>query len=360
MKGFNLLRSGTCLGKKMIELTIIVPTCNRSGFLKNALSSIANGDLAHERYEVIVIDNGSCDSTREVSNSFSSVISNLVYVYEEIPGLHVGRNLGIELSRGKILAYLDDDVIVSPQWASAIISRFETDTRIALLGGPCLPQWEAPCPNWIENYRIQRDCGGWEISQLSIIDLGRLPKAIAAYDIYGCNFSIRKNILVELGGFHPDGLPERFIKYRGDGETAVSHAIDNGEYIAFYDPIVMVEHCVPASRLTKRYFLGISKRGAISFAYTLFRSHSKMRGFALIRKLFHLWFDFLLASVKRKKELDASDGLSVSEYRYIASWNIAFHFSRIWFSFKLRDWVCQEAYFKKNPTPYITSLKKEC
>jgi len=59
-------------------------------------------------------------------------------------------------------------------------------------------------------------------------------------DVYGCNFSIRKNILIQLGGFHPDGLPDEFLHYRGDGETATSRAIDADYKVTFYEPLATV------------------------------------------------------------------------------------------------------------------------
>lgn len=338
----------------MIKLSVIIPTRNRSESLRNVLNSLALQTLPSAGFEVVVADNGSQDNTKNIVDSYQGRIKNLHYFYVSTPGLHVGRNLGLQVSSGDILAYLDDDVTVHSSWASAITSRFGSDENIVLVGGPCLPHWEETPPDWINDFVIAKN-EGWKLNQLSLIDLGPIPKFISALDVYGCNFSIRKDVLFEFGGFHPDGLPNEFIKYRGDGETHISKLIDSSHKMVFYEPLAGVTHCIPASRLKKEYFIGIAKRGAISHAYSLFRDDWRSGKVKMIGKAILLWADFLRAlfdAFRRFIIKISSDNFTLIDYYFVAKLHIAIHFSRILLTSKLRKWVLQPTYFKKDPCPY--------
>jgi len=338
----------------MIMLSIVIPTRNRAELLRNALESLAIQTLPADGFEVIVTDNGSQDNTKNVVDSYEGRIKNLRYFYVSTPGLHVGRNLGLEVAAGDVLAYLDDDVCVQPGWADAVTGRFGSDVNIALLGGPCLPYWEETPPDWINDFVITRD-EGWELGQLSVMDLGPNPRYISALDVYGCNFSIRKHVLLALGGFHPDGLPDEFIQYRGDGETSVSRAIDADRKMAFYEPLASVTHFVPASRLKKEYFMGVARRGAMSHAYSLFRDGWCSGKINMIGKAVLLWADFLsslLGAFRRSLLKGPSRRFTLADYYFEARWHIAVQFSRILITSRLRKWVLQPTYFKKDPCPY--------
>jgi hypothetical protein len=89
---------------------------------------------------------------------------------------------------------------------------------------------------------------------LSILDFGETVKEIPPEYRWGCNFSVRKRIVLEAGGFHPDGFPQEMIQYRGDGETAVSKYIHGKGYKAIYNPKASVYHFVPQNRMTQDYF----------------------------------------------------------------------------------------------------------
>jgi len=89
---------------------------------------------------------------------------------------------------------------------------------------------------------------------LSILDLGDQEKEISPFYVFGCNFSIRKRVLLEASGFHPDGMPKELIIYRGDGETHVSRYIQAKGYKAFYNPKASIYHVIPRERLTIEYF----------------------------------------------------------------------------------------------------------
>jgi peptidoglycan/xylan/chitin deacetylase (PgdA/CDA1 family)/glycosyltransferase involved in cell wall biosynthesis len=96
------------------ELSVIIATYNRREvLLSQSLPSVFNQDLSSNKYEVIVIVDGSTDGTgaalRELNPSCS-----LRVVEQQNCGLSKSRNIGIELARGELVTFVDDDIICSP------------------------------------------------------------------------------------------------------------------------------------------------------------------------------------------------------------------------------------------------------
>ncbi|HOV90156.1 MAG TPA: glycosyltransferase family 2 protein [Syntrophorhabdaceae bacterium] len=249
-----------------MKLSVIIPTRNRDKYLEKAIQSISEQTLPQDLFEVIVVDNGSKDNTKKVAESFVGKIKNLIYIYYETPGLHVGRHSGLLAAKSDILVYGDDDIIATTTWLEGILESFE-DERVALVGGKNIPLFEVPPPKWILD--IWNKGGKYKtISYLSILDFGNEILTIDPYYVYGCNFSIRKSILLETGGFHPDGMPKELIKYRGDGETYVARYIKEKGYKAMYNPKASVYHLCSAERLTKEYFARRAFNQGISDSYS--------------------------------------------------------------------------------------------
>ncbi|MBN2246116.1 MAG: glycosyltransferase family 2 protein [Candidatus Aminicenantes bacterium] len=92
-----------------VSISIVIPTYNRAGFLKEAIESVLKQDYFHDKdpsWEFYVIDDGSQDETRRVVESFGEKVN---YYYQENRGISRARNQGIELSQGEYIAFLDSD-----------------------------------------------------------------------------------------------------------------------------------------------------------------------------------------------------------------------------------------------------------
>ncbi|MCW1300571.1 MAG: glycosyltransferase family 2 protein [Candidatus Parvarchaeota archaeon] len=266
-------------------LSVIIPTRNRAKYLAGALASITGQTYPQELFEVIVVDNGSTDNTKEVCQSFNDRIKNLRYFYEPTPGLHVGRHLGMREAKSEILVYADDDIEAFPTWLEAIAESFQ-NPEVVLVGGKNLPKWEAEPPDWILKMWEKDKNGNRILGYLSILDLGDEKKFISPFHVFGCNFSIRKNILLEAGGFHPDAMPKELIIYRGDGETHVSEYIHKKKYKVFYHPDASVHHLIPGERLTFYYYCQRAYYQAISDAFREIRLYGPWRFDRLFMALF--------------------------------------------------------------------------
>ena len=272
----------------MIKLSVIIPTRNRASLLLATLESILHQTYDQKLFEVIVCDNNSTDNIAEIAHYFTDKFQHFRYIKTLEPGLHIGRNKGFQEAKGEILVYIDDDIEAFPEWLETINDVFK-EKDVVLVGGKNLPKWEIAPPDWaLEMWKPNND-GDRMTGSFSIIDLGNQIKEINPYYVFGCNFSIRKNIIAETQGFHPDGMPQEIIEYRGDGESYVSGYIKQRGYKTIYHPQASVYHLVTKERLTIEYLWKRGFNQGVSDSFTSIRnpkipSHKKVINLKLILK----------------------------------------------------------------------------
>jgi glucosyl-dolichyl phosphate glucuronosyltransferase len=255
-------------------LTVIIPTRNRAHLLARCLESLTTQCIERSAYEIIVADNASDDDTPEICKNFASRIPTLKYLRTCKPGLHVGRHAGYTHARGEILVYADDDIEAAPTWLSSLASTF-VEEQVGIATGPCLPNFEAPPPTWVNELK-RTGFGGWWIGAYSLLDLGNRIQLVPGRVAYGCNFSIRRATVQDLRGFHPDGMPPELIRYRGDGETALSKAVEARGQQIVYSPQAAVRHLVSRSRLTLAYIRQREFLQGISASYAHVRDSARL------------------------------------------------------------------------------------
>ncbi|MBT0895217.1 glycosyltransferase [Geobacter hydrogenophilus] len=238
--------------------------------MKRVLISLASQTVGQDFFEVIVVDNGPTSETAEVVNSFVDSIANLRYLQEPAPGLHNARHRGMCEASAEFLVFADDDIEAFPCWLEGVWQGF-TRHNAALVGGRNLPRWEVEPPGWLKRLWSGDNEGERFLSYLSILDFGDHEKEIDPFYVWGCNFSIRKKVLLEAGGFHPDSMPDQLLHLRGDGESHVSRFIAARGYGSVYVPSASVFHFVPKSRMTVDYFRKRAFSQGVSDSYTRLR-----------------------------------------------------------------------------------------
>jgi len=314
-------------------LSVIIPTKNRAAMLADLLESIGDQILAPDEFEVIIVDNGSDDQTKTVWKSYQAQIKNLNYVFESQPGLHRGRHAGLRAATGDILVFADDDIQAFPTWLQGIAEAFE-NKNVMLAGGKCLPLFESQPPPWLDHLWQKQNSDGQILPFLSLLDLGDAIKEVSPCHVFGCNFSIRKHILLEAEGFHPDAMPPQLIRYRGDGETYVSQYISKRNCHALYHPKASVYHRVSNERITESYFCHRAYIQGISDSYTQLRNG----GFR-----YH-WTNLALRTIKRLPGLCANRLKARAFKAYIKGYR--FHRREVRRDPKLQDWVNLKNYLE--------------
>jgi glucosyl-dolichyl phosphate glucuronosyltransferase len=181
------------------DISAIVCTYNRCAVLKESLSRIDCQQANGLRYEIIVIDNNSTDDTRQVIEAFAaSSRCSIRYIFEPRQGVSHARNAGIAAARAPLLAFFDDDVLVSSDWLAQIKQTFDLHTDIDFVGGKVLPRWENPPPVWLTH-------DNW--APIAAQDYGDEPFVLDVTTTVGlisANLAIRREALDEVGWFHTE------------------------------------------------------------------------------------------------------------------------------------------------------------
>ncbi len=252
-------------------LSVIIPTRNRADLLQMALQSLQAQTLPVDQFEILVIDNGSTDNTQQVVESFQQQSGNIRYCFDSTPGLHVGRHRGLQEARGEVLVYADDDIRATPTWLAAIAENF-ADPTVAMVGGNNYPDFKETPPCWLETLWQRPALGGQVIPSLSVLSLPDGRRDFSPNLVWGCNFSIRKPVVLEAGGFHPDAMPQELIRFRGDGESHVSRYVLEHGLRCVFDSRASVYHAVTPERMTLEYFRRRAYNQGVSDSYTQLRN----------------------------------------------------------------------------------------
>jgi glycosyltransferase involved in cell wall biosynthesis len=115
------------------DFSVIIPTLNRSAQLQVCMHALASQDYGLDRFEVVVVDDGSEIPVAPLVSEFASILDIKV---ARIPngGPAAARNHGAEIAHGRFLAFTDDDCIPSPGWISALMTALQANPE-ALVGG---------------------------------------------------------------------------------------------------------------------------------------------------------------------------------------------------------------------------------
>ncbi len=111
-----------------MKISLIIPTYNRKDFLYQTLLYISEQKISIEHdFEVIVVDDGSTDSTNQLVDKFNTIISSLNYIYrprDERSCRSLARNLGLKSSSGDVVVFIDCGMVIPPTFIEKIISKY--------------------------------------------------------------------------------------------------------------------------------------------------------------------------------------------------------------------------------------------
>jgi glycosyltransferase involved in cell wall biosynthesis len=113
--------------------SVIVPTYRRPGQLTTCLEGLARLDYPGDRFEVIVVDDGSATPPEAVVARFRGAL-NVRLLTQSHAGPAAARNTGAAQARGQFLAFTDDDCVPASSWLRALAARFVTAPERAIGG----------------------------------------------------------------------------------------------------------------------------------------------------------------------------------------------------------------------------------
>jgi len=133
-----------------MEISIVIYTRDRKNLLALILESICDQTVPADLYEIVVVDNGSTDGTRNFVEQFAVDFPNVRYFCEEKPGSSAARNRCWKEALGNYVAFIDDDGKAPPEWldvAESVIHSQSPD----VFGGPVYPFFLSPKPGWYKD-----------------------------------------------------------------------------------------------------------------------------------------------------------------------------------------------------------------
>jgi glycosyltransferase involved in cell wall biosynthesis len=113
--------------------SIVIPTYNRPQPLQECLTALLNLDYPHNRFEVIVVDDGSSVPLQSIVEPFQSTLS-LTFLRQVNAGPAKARNAGAAIAKGEFVAFTDDDCTPDAHWLMVLAKQFENSPQ-AVLGG---------------------------------------------------------------------------------------------------------------------------------------------------------------------------------------------------------------------------------
>ncbi len=127
----------------MPEVSVIIPTYNRAEYVTQAIDSVLA--QTYTDYEIIVVDDGSTDKTREVLEPY---MDKIAYIYQENTGVSAARNRGIKAAKGDWVAFLDSDDEWLPGKLTVQIRAVERHPQlVAHMVNVNLTNYNDPYPN---------------------------------------------------------------------------------------------------------------------------------------------------------------------------------------------------------------------
>ena len=165
------------------KVSIVVASYNGARTLRGCLDSLVR--LNYPDYEVILVDDGSTDSTAEIANKYPTVR----YIRHENRGLSFARNTGINAALGEIVAFTDSDCRADEDWLAYIVGDLLNSDFVGIGGHNFLPPEDSNV-----SAAVMASPGGPAHVMLTDRDAEHIP---------GCNMAFYKWALDEIGGFDP-------------------------------------------------------------------------------------------------------------------------------------------------------------
>jgi len=136
-------------------VSVVIPTYNRKDMLKNCIKSLFDQTYPKNKYEIVLVDDGSNDNTEDMIIKLQKVSPvQFQYIKQKNKGPAEARNLGIKNANGEIIAFTDDDCIADRDWLKQLIRPFK-DNHVKGVAGKVIGigNIRTPFTHLIENLK---------------------------------------------------------------------------------------------------------------------------------------------------------------------------------------------------------------
>jgi GT2 family glycosyltransferase len=168
-------------------VSVVVPAYNARRRLPTCLGSLFRQTYPHDRYEIILVDDGSQDDTADRARALGRRWDGALQILRtENGGPARARNAGVRASSGEIIAFMDADCMAYPDWLLELVSTFSAG-EAAAVGGPIRNQaYRDRVSRYLTASRFYRH---------------RVRRGHVEY-LITINLAVRRTALESIGGFH--------------------------------------------------------------------------------------------------------------------------------------------------------------
>ncbi|MGH8249494.1 MAG: glycosyltransferase [Steroidobacteraceae bacterium] len=239
------------------SLSIVLCTFNRATMLRETLTCLASLEPAPGvRHEVVIVDNNSSDETQSVCREFeTSATMPVACCVETAQGLSNARNRGLRQALGDVVVFTDDDIVVPSTWVRDYAAAYRRHDADAVFG-KIIPDWGGPRPNWY-HAKLGPIYGALDYGDFETVVRNRRQ------EFFGANFSVRRQLLAELGGFDPSlgRTPENL--YISEERKIFLALASRGRKIV-YSPAIQVRHRISDRMKARSYVRKYYRDTAVS------------------------------------------------------------------------------------------------
>lgn len=244
----------------MVRLSLVIPTYNRSSQLLTTLESVVRQGADQSLWECVVVDNNSKDDTHIAVEIFIAQHPevNIRYIFEPKQGLSHARNCGIALSRGDIIAFIDDDETIVEEYVQSYIDLFNGHDDAMAAGGPIVAHYQSGKPRWMSKYVAQPIANPMNFGpNVRLFPRRRMPG--------GGNMAVRREVFERIGAFDTE-LGRKGAVLMGGEECDLVERMRSHAMPIYYVPTATIYHRIYDEKLTEEYTerlfynIGVSQR----------------------------------------------------------------------------------------------------
>lgn len=228
------------------SISVVIPTRNRPFLAVEAMRTALRSHYPSDRFEVIVVDNGSgTDDRVALSDVEANGGAKVRLIHEEIPGGSNARNAGLYAAEGEIVAFADDDVLVDRNWLASIARAFARSDRVGGVAGLTVPrELETPAQVWYEGFAKADPDFESRVFDRRDPPTNRplFPFTIGDFGS-GENFAFRREALIDLGGFDSALGTATYTLGGEDVEAMLRVLLSDRQVIR--EPAALVRHSHP-------------------------------------------------------------------------------------------------------------------
>jgi glycosyltransferase involved in cell wall biosynthesis len=233
-------------------LTVIFSTYNGEDTLPLMLDSLTCCTSPEGGWHLVAVDNASDDNSLEILESYQDVLP-LTILREQRRGKNYALNTAIDVARGDLVVFTDDDVIVDPDWLVKYQQHAESKSEISIFGGYVAPFWETAPAKWILDWVSH----AW-VFALTPPDLA--GGVVSAGYIFGPNMAIRKSIFDQGYRYDTTIGPNGSKSYIMGSETSFTRMLEENGFLCCHVPDVKVSHIIRKYQLNRKWVLSRAVR----------------------------------------------------------------------------------------------------